>query len=214
MPKVSSNQRCGHCQTCLNPRMKKACITVREKQKRQLEATGDLPLAMLADSRPGPKRQRQHSPEPLLRQKPAAISRPAQAAEQPQQQPTDTPLSKELDSITEDSNDGTTVLVAPVHTKRLVGLLRSTSKIKDRSTLLGLVESLDAPSMERFTHADGLLALQTWLQEAVDKSLTWFAAEILKVHSQPPCLKHVMLLWPPAVSAWKDIRLGMQQSPG
>jgi hypothetical protein len=37
---VRKHQRCGTCQTCLNPRMKKACLTVRAKQEQELGKGG------------------------------------------------------------------------------------------------------------------------------------------------------------------------------
>lgn len=37
---VRKHQRCGQCQTCLNPRMKKACLTVRAKQEQELRRHG------------------------------------------------------------------------------------------------------------------------------------------------------------------------------
>ncbi|GBF91505.1 hypothetical protein Rsub_04245 [Raphidocelis subcapitata] len=39
-PRISSTQRCGQCHTCLNPQMKKACLTRREEMQQQIEKRG------------------------------------------------------------------------------------------------------------------------------------------------------------------------------
>jgi hypothetical protein len=48
---VRKNQRCGKCQTCMNPRMKKACLTVRAKQEEELRRRGHLPASQQQQQR-------------------------------------------------------------------------------------------------------------------------------------------------------------------
>lgn len=44
LPKIAKEDRCGHCHHCLNPKLKKACITAREAQMKKLDDKEELPL--------------------------------------------------------------------------------------------------------------------------------------------------------------------------
>ncbi len=41
LPSIPKAARCGHCDTCLNPQWKKACLTVREQLLNQQQGLGD-----------------------------------------------------------------------------------------------------------------------------------------------------------------------------
>ncbi len=44
LPKIAKEDRCGRCHHCLNPKLKKACITARKLQMKSLDDKEELPL--------------------------------------------------------------------------------------------------------------------------------------------------------------------------
>lgn len=53
LPKIAKEDRCGTCHHCLNPKLKKACITARKKQMKNLDEQEELPLFYkLANNKP------------------------------------------------------------------------------------------------------------------------------------------------------------------
>lgn len=44
LPKIAKEDRCGTCHHCLHPKLKKACITARQKQMKSLDEQEELPL--------------------------------------------------------------------------------------------------------------------------------------------------------------------------
>ena len=69
LPKIAKEDRCGHCHHCLNPKLKKACITAREAQMKKLDDKEELPLFYkMADNKLNNKAV------PAARPKPAPLS--------------------------------------------------------------------------------------------------------------------------------------------
>ena len=44
LPKIAKEDRCGTCHHCMNPKLKKACITARKMQMKSLDEQEELPL--------------------------------------------------------------------------------------------------------------------------------------------------------------------------
>ena len=197
LPKIKSSQRCGHCLMCKNPHMKKACITIRDQQKKQMEASGDLPLSMLTEegSR-SVKRRRQNSPEPAERprkqqQQQLQADQRSKAAKPQQPADRETALSLALRSILEEDGDRDLVQISAANTAAFTGLMQGATGTKERGTLLSALRALNAPSKQRIVHAGALPALQAWLEESVAKGLLKQAAVILKVYHQIACARPV-----------------------
>ena len=69
LPKIAKEDRCGHCHHCRNPKLKKACITARNLQMKNLDEKEELPLFYkIADNKLNSKAV------PLARPRPAAVS--------------------------------------------------------------------------------------------------------------------------------------------
>ena len=69
LPKIAKEDRCGHCHHCLNPKLKKACITAREAQMKKLDDKEELPLFYkMADNKLNSKAV------PAVRPKPAPLT--------------------------------------------------------------------------------------------------------------------------------------------
>lgn len=49
---INSTERCGHCHTCLNRQLKKACLTVRAQQEAEANAGGSSVAAMKVGAGP------------------------------------------------------------------------------------------------------------------------------------------------------------------
>ena len=81
---MAKSQRCGQCDTCLNPQKKKACLVGRAQMVEDLSRKGDLPLSMLpeAGKQPGQKQGPRKPPAPSS-QPPAKRAKPGPGAEAP-----------------------------------------------------------------------------------------------------------------------------------
>ena len=84
LPKMAKSQRCGQCDTCLNPQKKKACLVGRAQMVEDLSRKGDLPLSLLpeAGKQPGQK-QGPCKPPASSSQPPAKRAKAGPGAEAP-----------------------------------------------------------------------------------------------------------------------------------
>lgn len=66
-PAVRRSQRCGNCHTCLNPQLKKACITMRERMMKEMQGGSSSKRSTSSSSKAAAAaaNHQQASPQPL-----------------------------------------------------------------------------------------------------------------------------------------------------
>lgn len=65
-PSVRRSQRCGNCHTCLNPQLKKACITMRERMMKEMQGgSSSSKRSSSSSSRAAAANHHQPPPQPL-----------------------------------------------------------------------------------------------------------------------------------------------------
>lgn len=192
MPRITKEQRCGRCRTCLRPQLKKACETVRAQLMSKMGEEGDLPLSLLGRLQEGPSsRSISELPRP---QRPAVrASYATLEQETPNQQPPakrQKPASEELpheplDPFSEALTDilsGSDGKVGERDAARLQKLFKDEITLEKRHVLLDVLqEHCLPPTKKLFVHGSGLKTLETWLSEAISHDKLQLAEKVLQV---------------------------------
>ena len=195
LPKMARSQRCGQCDTCLNPQKKKACLVARARLVEDLNTKGDLPLSLLSEAQkppatkqPAPKRPKAPSDTPSspTAKKPRGLEivgapRPAvPIIPAALQQPGSVTLGQALAALTQGPLDhaGLEQLLEGVltedgrvpaqHMRRFAAIMQAAPHDKRYLLLWVLHNSRGDPAASRgLVNSPGLPTMQAWLQEAV-----------------------------------------------
>ena len=169
LPKIAKEDRCGHCHHCLNPKLKKACITAREAQMKKLDDREELPLFYkMADNKLSSKAV------PAFRPKPAPLT---------QKQLEIKVLNEQIQAMLTQVDQQ--VMIKPGKQHHFVDLLNRPS-ISWAGRLLFLTTILALPTTDRATlvcvaDRKGLHALHTWLKAASERQdAEKFQLDVLK----------------------------------
>lgn len=157
LPKIAKEDRCGHCHHCLNPKLKKACITAREAQMKRLDDKEELPLFYkMADNKLNSKAV------PAVRPKPAPLT---------QKQLEIKVLNEQIQAMLTQVDQQ--VMIKPGKQHHFVDLMHRPS-ISWAGRLLFLTSILALPTNDRamiVSVADrkGLHVLHNWLKAASER---------------------------------------------
>lgn len=169
LPKIAKEDRCGHCHHCLNPKLKKACITAREAQMKNLDDKEELPLFYkMADNKLNSKAV------PSARPKPAPLT---------QKQLEIKILNEQIQAMLTQVDQQ--VMIKPGKQHHFVDLMHRPS-ISWAGRLLFLTSILALPTTDRamiVSVADrkGLRVLHTWLKAASERQdAEKFQLDVLK----------------------------------
>ena len=156
LPKIAKEDRCGHCHHCLNPKLKKACITAREAQMKKLDDKEELPLFYkMADNKLNSKAV------PAVRPKPAPLT---------QKQLEIKVLNEQIQALLTQVDQQ--VMIKPGKQHHFVDLMHRSSTWAGR--LLFLTSILALPTNDRamivsVAERKGLHVLHNWLKAASER---------------------------------------------
>ena len=169
LPKIAKEDRCGTCHHCLNPKLKKACITAREAQMKKLDDKEELPLFYkMADNKLNSKAV------PAVRPKPAPLT---------QKQLEIKLLNEQIQTMLTQVDQQ--VMIKPGKQHHFVELMNRPS-MSWAGRLLFLTTILALPTSDRatlVTIADrkGLVVLHSWLRAASERQdAEKFQLDVLK----------------------------------
>jgi hypothetical protein len=178
-PRILKNERCGHCHTCLNPRMKKACLTRREEMAQELER--HQAKEARREERRAAKRQRAGErgednltapPQPAP-SKPAsskAAAAPSAVAAERKRKPTAAPAAPPASQtvyidILAPMIDNSGAL-KPAGVPALAASLPRFPTPRSRELVAILLERTRAPELAAFMAAGGPDVLARWINDA------------------------------------------------
>ena len=168
LPKIAKEDRCGHCHHCLNPKLKKACITAREAQMKKLDDKEELPLFYkMADNKLNSKAVPPVRKPPPLTQKQLEIK----------------VLNEQIQALLTQVDQQ--VMIKPGKQHHFVDLMHRPT-ISWAGRLLFLTSILALPTSDRamiVSVADrkGLLVLHNWLKAASEQQdAEKFQLDVLK----------------------------------
>ena len=166
LPKIAKEDRCGYCHHCLNPKLKKACITARKQQMKSLDDKEELPLFYkIADNKLDSKAL------PPVRAKPAPTSQQVEVNDQ---------LQRLLTTV-----DGQ-VMIKPGKQHHFIDLMhRPQMKWAVRIFFLTTITALptsDKALLVNMAECKGLTILHSWLTLAAERTsdAEKFTLDVLK----------------------------------
>jgi hypothetical protein len=169
-PRIGKAERCGHCHTCLNPQMKKACITRREEMAQGLERQQQK--EQRKEERRAAKRQREEASGAAGKAaggKPAAGKPPAAVAGERRKRPAPAPAAPSGTAAYIDilapmvDADGA---LKPSGVPGLVASLPRFPTPRSRELVAILLERTREAELAAFMAAGGGDALAGWIADA------------------------------------------------
>lgn len=184
---VRRSERCGKCDTCLNPHWKQACIEIRNKR------TAAESVVKQSKSVAKSKNMSKITSESQIQNQSPDNKLQNQSDAPTTQKPSVDPFVANLDKILS-KNGG---VMRPEHAPMLLDLLKRTKSSWGRRLALAHVITSSIDDVKQFlVEQAGLLILQTWLTESTEKKDPKHTLAVLKVLDslpvtlaslQPPC---------------------------